>query len=145
MKKFKPVDAKPEPTPLQPGQRKVLYSPGYGAGWVTWNSSKTGSAEFMLTYQPIIDFLEAGGTFSGGFSEKADQTRIEYNGDVADLSSLHPVLKKFAEEFHEKFGEYPYMGGAEQLRVEIVSGRVRVEEYDGNESLVHEGDDQGWM
>lgn len=102
--------------------KKILYSPGWGAGWSTWNSGEV--ATFMLTYQPIIDFIETGGKFTkdevGGFGNKP----------------LHPLLQKLQEECKEKFGEtYVCVLGARDLEVESVSGPFRVTEYDGNEGI----------
>jgi hypothetical protein len=42
--------------------RKILYSPGYGAGWTSWESDYE-LRKFMLVYQPIIDYVEKGGSF----------------------------------------------------------------------------------
>lgn len=115
--------------------RKVLYSPGFGAGWTTWNESNKEVAKYMLEYQPIIEFIDAGGSFSrddlGG-----------YGATEAD----HPLLKQLQAECREKFGAtYICLLGAPDLVVAEVSGRVRIEEYDGSESLEEEGSFSGWM
>lgn len=100
---------------------KILYSPGYGAGWSSWNSGETG--RFMLTYAPIVDFIEAGGEFT---------------------STDHPLLVALAAECLARFGtDYVCLLGATDLRVWSGEGRVRVEEYDGSESVVTEGE-QDW-
>ena len=114
--------------------RKILYSPGYGGGWTSWCSNQE-IKKFMLTYQPIIDFLEAGGKFN---SDECDESKVD---------KCHPVLKKFAEECRAKFGEVPFMGGADDLEVATVYGRVRIHEYDGNESYDEESvyDFEEWM
>lgn len=102
--------------------RKILYSPGFGAGWSTWNSGEV--AKYMLTYQPIIDALERG--------EK--------------MSEEHPAVKQLVAECKEKFGvDYVCVLGADDLRVREVSGRVRITEYDGNERVEEEGEFEGWM
>jgi hypothetical protein len=111
--------------------RKILYSPGWGAGWSSWNEGEV--AKFMLEYQPIIEFLEGGGEFQddecGGMS-----------------GELHPLLKQMCDEINAKFGkEYTCCLGARDLRVAEVNGLVRIEEYDGNESYVIQGQDEGWM
>lgn len=120
--------------------RKILYSPGYGAGWTTWADSTPGLQEFMLTYQPIIDHLEAGGSFP-------NESRIDYGNDgVPNLTRIAcPVLRKFAEECLAKFGDVPYLGGARDLQVAEVSGRVRIHEHDGYERYEEEGDFSGWI
>jgi hypothetical protein len=109
-------------------KRKVLYSPGYGAGWVSWASGSKEFKQWMLTYQPIIDFLEAG-------------------GDGSDLENHeHPITKQFLKEAKERFGEKSvYMGGADDLQVAEVEGEVYIEEYDGFESLKFRYDSDGWL
>lgn len=42
-----------------PRPRKILYSPGYGAGWTTWHMGPPDQQEFMLSYEPFIEALEA--------------------------------------------------------------------------------------
>lgn len=110
-------------------KRKILYSPGYGAGWTTWNSNPQ-VKQYMLTYQPIIDFLEGGGKFE----------RMYVN------ENLHPLLTQLKRECREKFGEdYVCCLGACDLKVVEVSGRVRLNEYDGYESLEEEGQFSDWL
>jgi hypothetical protein len=105
--------------------RKILISRGYGAGWSTWNSGEV--AKYMLTYQPIINFLESGGKFK-------------------DDNRDHPLLVQLKEECLEKFGEdYVCVLGADDLDVETVSGRVKVSEYDGSEDYEEENAYDGWM
>ena len=102
--------------------RKILYSPGFGAGWSTWNSDEV--ARYMLTYQPIIDALERG--------EKMDVD--------------HPAVKQLQADCLEKFEkDYVCVLGASTLKVMTVHGRVRIHEYDGSESVEVEGDYDGWM
>lgn len=108
--------------------RKVLISPGYGAGWTTWEGNKE-IRKFMFEYPPIIEFLENGGKFSG---QDCDSSR---NG------KLHPILKKFSEECLDKFGNAPYLGGACRLVVKTVYGPIKIAEYDGAESLDY-GDEE---
>lgn len=108
--------------------RKILYSPGWGAGWSTWNSGEVG--KYMLTYQPIIDFLEAGGKF----------TEAHAHGEP------HPILDQLQKECAERFGEsYVCLLGADDLKVATVKGRVRIHEYDGSESYEEEGEYRGWV
>ena len=102
--------------------RKILYSPGFGAGWTTWNSGEV--AKLMLTYAPIVEALERG--------EK--------------MHEEHPAVKQLQAECLEKFGEtHVCVLGADSLCVREVDGRVIVNEYDGNESITEEGTDLGWM
>ena len=113
--------------------RKILYSPEYGAGWTSWADDKM--RPFMLEYQPIIEFLENGGGFSSADCGNPG------NGNAG----CHPVLRKFLDECQERFGDTPYIGGAVNLRVMTVSGMVRIDDYDGFESVTEEGDDSGWI
>ena len=113
--------------------RKILYSPGYGAGWTTWNNGEV--AKYMLTYQPIIDFLEAGNKFTYDECEH-----------LGSKGKIHPLLTQLQKECLEKFGEdYVCILGADNLEVAEVTGRVKINEYDGFESFDREGDDEGWM
>ena len=108
--------------------RKILYSPGWGAGWSTWNSGEVG--KYMLTYQPIIDFLESGGKFTDGHAH----------------GESHPILDQLVKECAERFGDaYVCLLGADDLKVATVNGRVRIHEYDGNESYEEEGTFEGWV
>lgn len=118
--------------------RKILYSPNYGAGWVTWQTDPRVKA-LMLTYQPIIDYLEAGGTFSSKECEPV------WNDDEVCTKNLHPLLRQLFNECRDRFDETPYLGGATDLRVVTVAGRVRLHEYDGFESYEEEGEFSGWL
>jgi hypothetical protein len=121
--------------------RKILYSPGYGAGWTTWNSEPVELAKFLLEYQPIIDYLEAGGKFERGECDNI------VTGEKDD--KLHPLLRQLQVDAKETFGAsiHVYFGGAPDLQVvEIPDGeKVLIEEYDGNESYRTRSDDDGWM
>ena len=102
--------------------RKVLISPGYGAGWSSWNTGDV--AKYMLEYAPIIAALERG--------EK--------------MSTEHPAVLQLEKDCKEKFGrDYICVLGADQLKVCEVKGRVRINEYDGSESLEKEGEFEDWM
>jgi hypothetical protein len=118
-----------------------LYSPGHGAGWTTWICGGKEAKQFALTYEPIIEFLEGGGSFTHR------ETEVDWNrkSDLPQYVTTHPILKQFSKEFHDKFGEYPYMGGAHNLKVADVDGEVLIEEYDGYESYRVHGDDEGWL
>ena len=113
--------------------RKILYSPGFGAGWVSWEGNPE-IQKFMLTYQPIIDFLEGGGNFKLAETDNANAEE-----------KLHPILAQFARECQEKFGSVPYLGGARDLMVATVDGDIKIDEYDGSESIVYRYDTEGWM
>jgi hypothetical protein len=129
--------------------RKILYSPGYGAGWTSWEGD-TELKKFMLEYRPFIDFLENGGTgtdlLNGNRYHRCEF--VKYYGDkkVFDeevAKKEHPLLSEFAKECFNRFGTVPYMGGLDDIAVEEVSGPIRIEEYDGYESVVRSYED--WM
>ena len=88
---------------------KVLVSPGFGAGWSTWNSE----AKYELaTDAELIRLFEAGDR--DAFEARANHILQAVTGDEADTV---------------------YMGGYEQLRVEAVEGDWLINECDGSESL----------
>ncbi len=103
--------------------RKILYSPGFGAGWTTWHHGSDEEKLFMLTYQPFIDVLERG--------EK-----------ITDFHEMN-----FLADFRERFpdAEEPYLGGVGSLDVATVTGRVLIEEYDGSESYREESNTEGYL
>jgi hypothetical protein len=86
---------------------KILISPGYGAGWSTWNSPE-------LAYDPdVIEFFESG----------------------CNKEELREFCKE--KGYVDSYGEGPYMGGFGNLKVvEVETDRVfRINEYDGYESI----------
>ena len=54
--------------------RKILYSPGWGAGWSTWNSSIP--TKFICEYQPIIEALEKGEDLIGEYDVYKDESLL---------------------------------------------------------------------
>lgn len=102
--------------------RKILYSPGFGAGWTTWNSGRV--AEIMLDYAPIVEALERG--------EK--------------MSESHPAVIQMIVNIQKELGDvHICVLGADDLRVFNTHSRVRIEEYDGSESVEEEGTYEGWV
>lgn len=93
------------------GEVAVLYSPGFGAGWFSWNSE----APKMLYDPEVVQWVLDG--------KPNDKTP-----DVKD----------------GRYGEYFYPGGMTDLVVWWLKPgtRFRIDEYDGNETLVIDGDDQ---
>lgn len=120
-------------------ERKILYSPSYGAGWTSWESDPD-IKRFMLTYQPIIDYLEAGNDF-----KNCDLYKIKYPPSLPQ----HPLnpeilphcLQQFIAECIEKFNKVPTLGGARDLKVETVEGLVKIDDHDGYENIEHCYDD----
>lgn len=85
----------------------VLVSPGFGAGWSTWNRE---FSELLLFHKKFVELVSLGGA-----------TEECYNKLFADLTG----------------DEYGYVGGCEDLVVEWVKEGTKfwVHEYDGSESL----------
>ena len=86
---------------------KVLISPGYGAGWSTWERPGMAFDERLIR------------AFECGISEE-------------DMEALCVECG-----YTDMFGNAPYMGGFSQLRVvDVPSGAMfRIHEYDGSESI----------
>lgn len=124
--------------------RKILYSPGFGAGWSTWASGDI--AKFMLTYEPLIKAIERGDNVAQG--NISHVCGFAFDGNtylLGNLDELHPATAQFVRDCLDKFGEIPYLGGIRDLTVGIGAGPVRVEEYDGSESLHWNDDDEEWL
>lgn len=110
---------------------KILYSPGFGAGWSTWCSGDKKMKKFVLTYKPLIDALE-------------EERDIGYTVGrlLGHESPYEPgsILEQFDIDLKAAFGDeagHMYLGGARDLAVAEVDGPFRVDEYDGNESVIH--------
>ena len=86
---------------------KVLISPGYGAGWSTWNDPRMAFDERIIR------------AFECGISEE-------------DMKALCVEC-----DYHDGFGGAPCMGGFSQLKViDIPSGMMfQIAEYDGAERI----------
>ncbi len=102
--------------------RKILYSPGFGAGWTSWESNPR-VKKLMLEYPLIVKAVE--------------------RGEV--MSEQHPAIKALLNECEALGLDEPYLGGMYQLKIYKAAGRVHINEYDGSESVTEEGSDQGWM
>jgi hypothetical protein len=96
-------------------ERKVLISPGWGAGWSTWMWGTEGMAALAVTYGPIIAALERGEKMSGA----------------------HPAVQEFVKECEERFDCQPYLGGVSDLEIARVPAgdKYQIREYDGFETL----------
>jgi hypothetical protein len=101
-------------------ERKILYSPGYGAGWVSWHGGTKEEKEFMFGYQPFIEALEN--------NKKIDDA----------------MCKQFEQDWEVAFPgvDPPYFGGCHKLCVKTVSGQFQLREYDGSESIVLAGQEE---
>lgn len=91
------------------GKVAVIYSPGFGAGWMTWNGDLGVSREELL--------------FDPGLAEMIDR------GDP----------KEHWEEYAEgKWGDVLYFGGLSQAHLGWLDSGTEfvVWEYDGAESII---------
>lgn len=96
---------------------KVLISPGYGAGWSTWNDPR------MAFDKRLIE------AFERGISEE-DMQRLCVKCDYLDA-----------------YDGPPYMGGFKQLKVvDIPSGTLfQIKEYDGSEYIEYFDEDDWYL
>lgn len=99
----------------------VLYSPGFGAGWTSWNTSLPREArELMLRHTGLIEALQAG----------------------EELTEEHPAVKEFLADMAELYDGYICLAAVDQLSVYPTESRVRIDEYDGSERVVLSGNDE---
>lgn len=116
--------------------RKVLVSPGFGAGWSSWN---TEHGKALAEDECLIALVEAG----------------RHEGRIKDDRGPEYDYHECSQEFHDRALEvarangakddwHPYYGGVTDLVVREVSGRYRINEYDGSESLVEESEEVWW-
>lgn len=118
--------------------RKILYSPGYGAGWTSWYSGTREEKLFMLEYKPFIEAIEKLDSLN---LEREDLIKVK----KTIFSEDFPLVKAFVSDWEKQFPgqRTPYLGGLRQLEVREVYGVVRIEEYGGAEQVVESYDD--WL
>lgn len=97
-------------------KRKILVSPGFGAGFATWS----GRPQAVAEYQPLIDFIEGGGRPS-------------------ELDHSSPLIQGMERDLGMQIGEL-YLGGLSQVIVVEVTVPYRIDEYDGSESVITASD-----
>ena len=103
----------------------ILYSPGFGAGWGTWNSMEMAYDERLIEW--LVNNIDK--------SELKEVMPYVSANDTIDISELfnHDAFEDFAETL------YPgsYYGGLCGLTVYFASTgtRILIEEYDGSESI----------
>ncbi len=101
---------------VKDGKVAVLISPGYGAGWYTWNMHKDEGGEQLLYCPELVTAILTG-------ASGLEVTKL--------AESLHPDA---------------YHGGVATLRVQWVpvGAKFRVHEYDGFETL-EIADEMEWL
>ena len=92
---------------IQNGKVAVIYSPGFGAGWSTWNIEDNGFSQDLIFDPGLADLI----------INQRSWEKIE-----AYVTLKWPGV---------------YIGGLEQARVEWVAPgtEFKITEYDGSESL----------
>lgn len=115
---------------IRNGLVAVLYSPGFGAGWSTWNSSRDGGDG--LLFDPSIVYMV----------EEMDKL----NPEDEDYRSLRQSWLDNIISYCEK--NYPdcYFGGVDDLTIAwLPEGTLfKIDEYDGNESIQYKENDR-WL
>lgn len=110
---------------IRDGKVGVLYSPGHGAGWYSWNSGRCGQE---LMFDPSIIYM-------------VEQMQSKWD-DPAHVDSWVSNIEEYCKD------KYPeaYTGGADSLVVAWLPEGTEfyVDEYDGSESLVIK-EDPIWM
>lgn len=131
--------------------REVLVSPGFGAGWSTWNS-EYGQA---LATDPELVALVKAGKHKGTTPYEGDLTEFAKGSALSLERHQQMMANKCSPEFYERakvvareLGApedwHPYCGGVESLEVRTVSGPFRIDEYDGSESLIQSSEEVWW-
>ncbi len=108
---------------IRNGKVAVLYSPGFGAGWSSWCYDERPELKTALLFHPsFVELVEAG---------KRDQFTDEF---VRATLGIGPE-------------DYVCVLGADQLKIYWANAgcRVRIEEYDGSESVVEDSLDTSWV
>ncbi len=150
--------------------RKILYSPGYGAGWVSWHHGSEEEKKFMLSYPAFIEAVEtpetpsethrlraeaaankaliAHMTIQGWGTKTAIAKSIKGEWDRIP-TAIVKAIPKFIKDWRKKFPgkELPYLGGLRDLEVCEVADHalVKIDEYDGFESVRVHGEEEDWL
>lgn len=107
--------------------KEILYSPGYGAGWASWNDDPFEKGKFLAEYKPLVEWAK---TATPG---KKRQMSNE------DHETTHPLLVQLQADLKAAgFEDYVYYGGLDDIEVmEIPDGvGYKIDEYDGYESVI---------
>jgi len=102
---------------IRDGKVAVLYSPGFGAGWYTWNSLRGESEEqsMSLIFDPtIVELIE----------KRNGENRLDINDKIVERA--------------EKLLPEGYFGGVDDLAIAWLpeGSQFTIDEYDGSESIV---------
>jgi hypothetical protein len=96
---------------IKDGQVAVAYSPGFGAGWSTWEYNNK-LTDTLIFHPDIINMI---------LSNKQSEIDKDW------------LVEHFGEEFKNV-----YCGGASNLSIEWVpvGTQFRIDEYDGSEHVI---------
>jgi hypothetical protein len=97
---------------VRDGKVAVLVSPGFGAGWYTWNREE--NSEVMLFDPEVVAWVEGGKVGPAPSMEEKYGWEYFYDGGAGDLV----------------------------VRWVPVGAKFRIDEYDGAESLVLESEEK---
>lgn len=101
---------------------KILISHSEGAGWSTWNHARIKT--FLLTYDPIINAIEAGQV----------------------VNADHPLLEQLKEDIRKRFGiDRLCLLGANTLQVIKATPPFQIQAIEGAERVRFPGDDNSWI
>jgi len=117
---------------------KILFSPGYGAGWVSWapRSAPDAFLVWMLTYEPLIEALEKRCPHGEG-SPKEPNLSPSFVRLTSQADKLEDIMTQFHWEAHAKFGiDRVVTSRVGDLFVEEVTRPFEVRECDGSEAVV---------
>lgn len=110
---------------IRDGMVAVLYSPGYGAGWYSWNTKFSE----CLFHPDIVALVEK--------KNEIEETLTYTELRRYENKDIKAIVKQIEDKAKELWGEEFYAGGARDLSIEWVrEGTVfKIKEYDGSESL----------
>lgn len=119
-------EIKPMDKYIKNGKVAVLYSPGYGAGWYTWNREVK-----ECVFHPELVILV--------------KKKIEMEEGNEDYSTqeIKNIVRQIGDKAHDLFGQEFYTGGAEDLTIAWIEPDTafRIDEYDGFETIKNFYDD----
>lgn len=123
--------------------RKILYSPGYGEGWSTWNAHTKEQIRFLTEYPPLIEYVEGNG------GDLPNRRGVWFEDEEEKILAI-PAIQQLIREWKEKFPDEPelYLGGIKGLSIRKIPSDMRyfIEEYDGSESVITEKDiEDRWL
>jgi len=108
---------------IRDGKVAVLYSPGFGAGWSTWNILRDGTA---MMFDPSIVYMVE------------EMNKL----DADDLTGRNNWADNIVEYSKQTYPE-AYCGGVEDLVIEWipVGTLFKINEYDGSETIEYKEND----